>query len=126
MLVEKENSVAVWIGDLTEEELAEYITEESPDRDDPLNPFAADMGEYWYDSDMLGGNHLAKPVAIAKLIRPLAYSKSYGDAVVSAATNLGIEIANCVVALYRQELQVDQWPAASPLRFVGNFEFERK
>ncbi|QDT18656.1 immunity 22 family protein [Gimesia chilikensis] len=125
MLIEKDNTVSVWMGNLTEAQLAEYVIDEDIETDGPLNKFASDMGEYYYDSELLGGNLLAAPVPTAELLRPLAYAETYSDAVVTAADKLGIKAANCVVTLLRQELQIEEWPTDSPLTFIGSFELQK-
>lgn len=122
MLVENDNSVCVWLGNLTPHEFAEYIDREEISRATPLNPFAVDMHDYFYDRELLTGNLVPDPISIEALLHPLAFSPSYCHAVHAAAEQMGIQSANCVVALLRHELRIEQWPATSPLDFVGNFE----
>ena len=124
MLVEKSGAVSIWIGNITKDQLQTYILDESADTDKPINEFAADMGDYFYDSDMLDWVHEAKKeIGHRKLLSKLAYSESFIEQVVQAVEEREFAPSNCAVGLYRQELQLETWPLESPLVFVGTFKY---
>lgn len=126
MLVEKDLAVSVWLGNLTAKELESYITNETPNSDEPLNPFAADMGVFDYDTGRLGGSHTPKKTQeLRTLISKLPYAASFLDEVLLAAKRRRIASANCAIALFGYELKKARWPRRSPLRFIGVFSYQR-
>jgi hypothetical protein len=90
--------IHVWLGIFpSAKALSEYF-EESYDEDDssPINQFAKDQGERWYDHDWVERG-FKENATLKALIRDHSYSASYMEAVVADAQMRGIGSANTFV-----------------------------
>ena len=110
MLDEKSGFVSVWIGNMTSAEFKRYCLEEhysdDPEHDDvPMNPFAADMGDVFYDHDFVEGKCERRPQMIKKLLMGLSNADTFLQATVAAAEKKGISKANTAIVIYDHELK---------------------
>jgi predicted DNA-binding WGR domain protein len=124
MLIENRLKVSLWVAELlAEEAFREYIVEEDRETDGPANQFAKDMGELSIGHEFLDGNFSGeKALSIARLLKPLAYSDSFLEAVAESAAEKWLATANTVVAIYSHEFR-GRWPRQSPLTFLGSFDY---
>lgn len=59
--------VIVWVGDLTTQELEEYLNEPgNADNEQPISAFARDLGR-WYDHDFIWSEATGEKVSVRKL-----------------------------------------------------------
>ena len=124
MLIENRLKVSIWVAELLDEAVfRQYAVEEDQEIDGPVNQFAKDLGAWSIDHVYLDGNLSGKKgLSVERLLRPLAYSESFLDAVAEAAAENGLTTANTVIAIYRHEFR-GRWPRCSPLTFLGSFDY---
>ena len=117
----------VWIGvfddDAPDDDFEEHDNQD--DEDAPLNQFAADQGETWYDHDRVEFSFV--DITEAKDVRSLvvgrSYSDDYVDAVVAKAAALDITAINVFVLAEQDEIDHPRSVARAGLRleFLGEF-----
>jgi predicted DNA-binding WGR domain protein len=124
MLREKRLKVCVWLAErMPARDYQSYLVDEDHDTDGPTNGFAEDLGTFSVDPDYLDGKYTGrKKLTVEVLLKPLAYSFSFSEAVAKAAAEKGICAANTAVALYSHEFR-GRWPKDSPLTFIGSFDY---
>ena len=124
MLIENRLKVSVWMAELLDEEVfRQYAVEEDREIDGPANQFAKDLGEWSIGHEFLDGKLSGKQgLSVERLLRPLACSESFLDAVAEAAAEKGLSTANTVIAIYSHEFR-GRWPRRSPLTFLGSFDY---
>ena len=128
MLKHKKGIVSVWIGDqVSKAALDDYIIDESGDleKGQPINRFAKDAKEKWYDHDSLevicvkGKN---KP--IRQLAKGCSFFSQFIAPLESLAKSKNFDAGNCVVLLFDYELAPGKWPVNSPLKYIGHVPYE--
>jgi hypothetical protein len=114
----------VWVGMFeSEEQLDAYFEEQYEDDDAPINRFAADQGEMYYDHDWVE-RAFCQSGDLHKLIDGASYSCDYMQDVIVAATKLGIQSANTFILADSEEFDdpkaVDT--AERRLWYIGKFK----
>lgn len=87
----------IWVGQFKSAKALEKYLEEVFDEDDedaPINPFAADQGETFYDHDLVFAEFVKKATP-QSLMACWEFPKKSIDAVVKAIEALGVEGLNC-------------------------------
>ena len=90
----------IWVGVFASDAPDDYFVEQYSDDDDaPLNQFAAEQGENFYDNDWLEISYLdaSESEDVRSFIDGHSYSDDYLDAVVEKTTLLGIDQINVFV-----------------------------
>jgi len=110
--------VSVWIGRLSsDEELDAYLN---------MTPqFEQEFGFKLNEADMPETTVEPDAVPVSSLVDGFSWSKSYRDAVIEAATELGYDSANTMVVFhnFKYELAEVKVKPSSKLVFLGAFPF---
>lgn len=96
----------IWVGVFDSDAPDDYFVEQYSDDDDaPLNRFAAEQGETFYDHDWLEISYLdaSESIDVRSFVDGHSYSKDYLDAVVAKTAALGIDRINVFVLADKNE-----------------------
>lgn len=125
--------IHVWLGrfdsmDRWQDYLEEHYDE---DRDDlPLNQFAADQGEVFYDDDWIEYHFSDEPPAgserawLTQLLSGFSYTHSFLDAVIADALRAPLAGVNAVIGIDEEEIPNPRSVDGDgyELRFVGRYQ----
>jgi hypothetical protein len=119
MLTEEENVASIWVADVSETVLRDYVAE-----DDSISRFAKDIGKGFEDHDAIEETWQETPVPLADLIRQFSYGEVFGNEAVEAAKALKLgDRFNAITIMYDRRFK-GKWPANAPLKFLGTFSYE--
>jgi WD40 repeat protein len=128
MFKRKKGFVSIWVGQgVTKKQFQSYAVDEDDSEDDdvPLNGFAKDAGDTFYDHDFIEAEWLgAKPKALGAALGGFSHADSFLDAVLKLGKKKGIDTANALVLLYDTALSPARWPKGSPLVYLGTVPYE--
>ncbi|HLO98297.1 MAG TPA: immunity 22 family protein [Fimbriimonas sp.] len=119
-------TVDLWVGNFaSREEFDQYFKETYNDDDGPINQFAADQGETFYDHDFVDLEFYDQPQSVDVIVPRLSYGESFSGEAVPAAETLGIGSVNCVLADYDNQFES---PKSVPgkLTYLGKFTHDGK
>lgn len=114
----------IWLGLFkSEEDLDTYFEEQYDGDDEPINRFAADQGEMYYDHDWVergfcySGN-------LRELIGGASYSSDYLTDVIAAANELGIGTANTFILADSNEFDAPRTVNTDKYKlwYIGKFK----
>lgn len=123
--VETEGVMSVWIGRFTSADAFERYLEELYDDDEaPLSAFAADTQLGFYDHDFLEAEYYGPDdVDVETMLRPLSFSRSFLEAVVSRASELAMS-GNAVLLLFDHDYTLPPDVNSKTVHFVGTFPYD--
>jgi hypothetical protein len=130
--VEDEDVVSIWIAKCSFAEIPENYFEENygGEDDEDFNAFSADFGFGFYDHDLVETfcRDDRNESDIAALVKPLSYSGSFLDSVISTAKRLKIDKTSFVFLLYnfKYDPKVTKTQESQYMRFLGVFPYDRK
>lgn len=127
----KAGTVSIWVGEFASRaEFDNYLEETidgDSDADAPINRFAGDIGVGFYDHDSQEAEFKGESLPIKDLLTGFWFADSYLENAAAAAALVGIERANAAVLLFDFDFNRNlQANSASPLGFVGAFEFNQE
>ena len=114
----------IWLGVFeSEEHLNAYFEEQYDDDETPINRFAADQGEMYYDHDWVERGFY-KSGDLHELIGGASYSNDYLNDVIAAATGLGIQSANTFILADHNEFDAPKAVSTAEHRlwYIGKFK----
>jgi hypothetical protein len=114
----------VWLGMFeSEDQLDAYFEEQYEDDDTPINRFAADQGEMYYDHDWVE-RAFCKSGDLRELLEDASYSDDYIQEVIAAARERGIQSANTFILGDAQEFDDPKAVSATDYRlwYIGRFK----
>ena len=114
----------IWLGVFeSEEHLDDYFEEQYEEDDAPINRFAADQGEMYYDHDWVERG-FCKSGELHELIDGASYSHDYLQEVIAAATKLGIQSANTFILADSNEFDDPKAVDTAEYRlwYIGRFK----
>ena len=117
--------VHIWLGNFSSHDALEDYLEEHYDEDDdeqPINQFAADQGETFYDHDWVEAG-FKEVEDINGLIKGHSYSDIYSEEVLEKAKSLEIKTANTFIMADSGEFSTPQSKQAETysLYYLGRF-----
>lgn len=114
----------VWLGTFESEDHQDAYFEEEYEADDtPINRFAADQGEMYYDHDWVE-RAFCKSGDLRELMEDASYSYDYTQDVIAAAKERGIRTANTFILADAQEFDNPKDVSATDYRlwYIGKFK----
>lgn len=116
----------IWIGVFASDAPEDYFVEHYGDDDAPINRFAEEQGETFYDHDWTEISYLdaAEASDIRSFVEGHSYSDDYIEAVCKRATAIGIEKINVFVLADKNEFEHPR-SVAGPnyrLEYLGEFK----
>lgn len=116
----------VWVGVFADDAPEDYFTERYGDDDPPVNRFAQEQGEWFYDHDWVEISLLPPSDAVDPRTLALrhSYGERYADAVAARAADLGLERVNLFVLADRDEFDAPRSVEGPGYRLVylGTFD----
>lgn len=107
-MAEEFKVVDVWLCRFASTEAADaYFAESYDDDDSPISPFAADMGERFYDHDFMERGAFCNPPTddVAAVVAPHSFSSSYLAEVVAAFRAKPFAPFNAVLLVWNREIE---------------------
>ncbi|RYY93765.1 MAG: hypothetical protein EOO11_19180 [Chitinophagaceae bacterium] len=118
-----ENSVALWVGNFSDESaLRSYVDLQYDDEGEATSPFAQDAGLEWYDEDLVEVM-MIDPEDPLRRIGEATHAGSFVSRLQPLAAALTGR--NACILLYDLEDEVDMRPGAS-VSFIGTFSYIKK
>lgn len=120
--------VNLWIGNFsTREDFEMYTKETYADDDPPINQFAADQGETFYDHDFVEIEFLEDRPSLESVILRLSFGATFVDQALAAAKSHEVGEFNAVFADFDNQFGSPQSFTADEysLVYLGKFEHER-
>lgn len=114
----------VWLGMFqSEDHLDAYFEEQYEDDDTPINRFATDQGEMYYDHDWVE-RAFCQSGDLHDLIEDASYSYDYMQDVIATAKELGIKSANTFILADAQEIDDPKTVSSTDyqLWYIGKFK----
>lgn len=128
MLKDQKGVVSLWLGSVVSKtEFEGYFAEHYDDDDDdaPINEFARDLGQAFYDHDLQELAWHPAPRPINALLAGHSWAESFVDAVIVACREADLNEANAVVLLYDQVPEGVAATMGIPVRLVGSFPYKK-
>lgn len=126
MFRDKKGVVAIWLAAKVDRNVLDQYFDETYGGEEPLNQFARDAGDMFYDNDFVEANWAGaggKGLPVEKLLKRHSYGESFAAAGAELARSAGVERAVFAFVMYDIELQPAKWPKSSPVQYLGTVPF---
>lgn len=126
----KKRTAQIWIGIFEDNAPEDYFVEMYSDDDDaPLNQFAKEQGETFYDHDWLEVSNvdMSESTDVRSFVSGHSYSDQYVDEVCERARSKGIDSINVFVMCVEEDEFSNPRSATGDgyrLEYLGEFDYE--